>query len=39
MSIGGVTEGQTTHHDTDVMAYFALVAMGDANITNELPKS
>ena len=31
-----ITKGQTTHHETDIISYFTLVAMGDANITNEL---
>jgi hypothetical protein len=30
------TESQTTYHETDIISYFVLVAMGDANITNEL---
>ena len=32
----GFTEGQTTHHETDIISYSALAAVGDANITNEL---
>ena len=29
-------EGQSTHHETDIISHFALVAVGYANITNEL---
>jgi hypothetical protein len=29
-------EGQSTRHETDIISHFALVAVGYANITNEL---
>ena len=32
-------KGQSTRHETDVISHFALVAAGDANITDELQDS
>ena len=31
-----IVEGQSTHHESDIISYFALVAVGYANTTNEL---